>query len=101
MHTRVIANIKSTCGTYTLTCSLLHKKLFPSSHGFVWLANLTHLCLCCGILCRKKLFQAVHMFVHLNLAISLLLGYLIFMLGIETAISSSVSIAATLKLVAK
>ena len=41
------------------------------------------------------------MFVHLNLAISLLLGYLIFMLGIETAISSSVSIAATLKLVAK
>ena len=40
MHTRVIANIKSTCGTYTLTCSLLHKKLFPSSHGCVWLANL-------------------------------------------------------------
>ena len=65
------------------------------------LLTLTHLCLCCGILRRKKLFQAVHMFVHLNLAISLLLGYLIFMLGIETAISSSVSIAATLKLVAK
>ena len=40
---------------------------------------------------RKKLFHAVHMIVHLNLAISLLLGYLVFMLGIETATSSTVS----------
>ena len=40
---------------------------------------------------RKKLFHAVHMFVHLNLAISLLLGYLVFMFGIETATSSTVS----------
>ena len=36
--------------------------------------------------------HAVHMFIHLNLAISLLLGYLIFMIGIETATSSTVSI---------
>ena len=40
---------------------------------------------------RKKLFNAVHMFVHLNLAISLLLGYLTFMAGIETATGSTVS----------
>ena len=38
------------------------------------------------------------MFVHLNLAISLLLGYLIFMFGIETATGSAVSIAATIKI---
>ena len=38
------------------------------------------------------------MFVHLNLAISLLLGYLIFMLGIETATGSAVSIAVTIKI---
>ena len=44
------------------------------------------------LLNRKKLFKAVHMFVHLNLAISLLLGYLVFMFGIETATSSTVSI---------
>ena len=44
------------------------------------------------LLNRKKLFNAVHMFVHLNLAISLLLGYLVFMFGIETATSSTVSI---------
>ena len=43
------------------------------------------------MLYRKKLFHAVHMFVHLNLAISLLLGYLIFMFGIETATSNTVS----------
>ena len=43
------------------------------------------------LLNRKKLFNAVHMFVHLNLAISLLLGYLVFMFGIETATSSTVS----------
>ena len=52
----------------------------------------------CRVIHRKKLFQAVHMFVHLNLAISLLLGYLIFMFGIETATGSAVSIAATIKI---
>ena len=41
---------------------------------------------------RKKLFRAVHTFVHLNLAISLLLGYLTFMAGIESATRSIVSI---------
>ena len=40
---------------------------------------------------RKKLLHAVHMFIHLNLTISLLLGYLTFMIGIETATSSTVS----------
>ena len=32
---------------------------------------------------RKKLFTAVHNFVHLNLAISLFIGYLIFAVGVE------------------
>ena len=41
--------------------------------------------------CRKKLFIAVHYFVHLNLALSLLLGYVVFMLGIELGTSSKVS----------
>ena len=39
---------------------------------------------------RKKLFTAVHNFVHLNLAISLLAGYLVFALGVELATSNKV-----------
>ena len=39
---------------------------------------------------RKKLFNAVHYFVHLNLALSLLLGYVVFMIGIELGTSSTV-----------
>ena len=42
------------------------------------------------ILYRKKLFIAVHNFVHLNLAISLLVGYLVFALGVELAASNKV-----------
>ena len=38
------------------------------------------------------------MFLHLNLSISLLLGYLTFMVGIETATSSTVSIEEKLKI---
>ena len=41
---------------------------------------------------RKKLFSAIHYFVHLNLAISLLLGYLAFVLGIELGNSNKVSL---------
>ena len=40
--------------------------------------------------CRKKLFSAVHYFVHLNLAISLLLGYVVFVFGIELGTSTRV-----------
>ena len=40
---------------------------------------------------RKKLFVQVHYFVHLNLSISLLLAYLVFVLGIELANTSVVS----------
>ena len=42
------------------------------------------------VLCRKKLFSSVHNFVHLNLAISLLLGYVVFMFGIELGTGSKV-----------
>ena len=42
------------------------------------------------VLCRKKLFSSVHYFVHLNLAISLLLGYVVFMFGIELGTGSKV-----------
>ncbi|XP_064384244.1 uncharacterized protein LOC135333251 isoform X3 [Halichondria panicea] len=38
----------------------------------------------------KKLFKAVHFFVHLNLSISLLLAYTIFIIGIQTAAASTV-----------
>ena len=41
---------------------------------------------------RRKLLRALHLFVHLNLSISLLLGYLTFISGIETATGSIVSI---------
>ena len=33
----------------------------------------------------KKLFSAVHNFVHLNLAIALFIGYLTFAVGVELA----------------
>ena len=39
---------------------------------------------------RKKLFSAVHNFVHLNLSIALLLGYLVFGVGVELAASNEV-----------
>ena len=42
------------------------------------------------ITCRKALLTSVHFFVHLNLAISLFLAYLVFVLGIELARSSTV-----------
>ena len=39
---------------------------------------------------RKVLLRSVHFFIHLNLAISLLCGYFIFAVGVETARNSSV-----------
>ena len=36
------------------------------------------------------MFTAVHNFIHLNLAISLLIGYLVFALGVELAASNKV-----------
>ena len=42
--------------------------------------------------CRKKLFSSVHYFVHLNLSLSLLLGYVVFMFGIELGTSSKASL---------
>ena len=36
-------------------------------------------------LCSKKLFSAVHNFVHLNLAVALFVGYLTFAVGVELA----------------
>ena len=36
-------------------------------------------------ICSKKLFLAVHNFVHLNLATALFIGYLTFALGVELA----------------
>ena len=66
-------------------------------------AKVMHMCnrckkpiLCSGyapvksLLFRKKLFSAIHYFVHLNLAISLLLGYLVFVLGNELATTNEV-----------
>ena len=44
----------------------------------------------CVSYCRKKLFKAVHNFVHLNLAIALFVGYLTFAVGVELAKSNKV-----------
>ncbi len=40
---------------------------------------------------RKDLFEAFHNFIHLNLAVALLLGYLLFLGGIDTATGNTVS----------
>ena len=47
---------------------------------------------------RKKLFSAIHYFVHLNLALTLLVGYLVFVLGIELGNSNKV-LQAVLKVI--
>ena len=39
----------------------------------------------------KQLFSAVHNFVHLNLAIALLVGYLVFAVGVELAHKNKVT----------
>jgi len=39
---------------------------------------------------RKKLFSAVHNFVHLNLAVALFLAYFTFAVGIELAAKNKV-----------
>ena len=108
VHTRVTKFTVSCCMWHDLMvhthwpavcCTRNH---FPSSHSCFWLTNLDSMSklsdVFCHIIYRKKLFQAVHMFVHLNLAISLLLGYLVFMVGIETATGSAVSIAVNIKI---
>ena len=40
---------------------------------------------------RKELFKSVHYFIHLNLSIALLLGYVAFLAGIDTAVGNRVS----------
>ena len=42
--------------------------------------------------CRKTLFTSVHNFVHLNLCISLLLSYSVFVAGVSTAVGNTVSL---------
>ncbi|XP_064391149.1 adhesion G protein-coupled receptor E2-like [Halichondria panicea] len=37
---------------------------------------------------RKELLTKVHNFIHLNLSISLLLGYVVFLSGVETAVAN-------------
>ena len=41
---------------------------------------------------RKELFTSVNYFVHLNLSISLLLGYMVFVAGVDNAVSNRVSV---------
>ena len=47
---------------------------------------------CILLTCRKKLFTAVHNFVHLNLAIALFFGYLVFAVGVELAAKNEVRV---------
>ena len=44
------------------------------------------------LLFRKELLTRVHNFIHLNLSISLLLGYVAFLSGIQTAVVNKVSL---------
>ena len=39
----------------------------------------------CYFQCRKELFEKVHNFIHLNLAIALCLGYIVFVSGVDNA----------------
>ncbi len=39
---------------------------------------------------RKELLTKIHNFIHLNLSISLLLGYVVFLSGVETAVANEV-----------
>ena len=42
-------------------------------------------------ICSSELFTSVHYFIHLNLAIALLLGYTVFLAGVDTAVGNRVS----------
>ena len=42
--------------------------------------------------CRKTLLRGIHNFIHLNLAIALLMGMLVFVGGIERATENEVSL---------
>ncbi len=42
------------------------------------------------LILRKELLTKVHSFIHLNLSISLLLGYVVFLSGVETAVANKV-----------
>ena len=44
------------------------------------------------LILRRELFTKVHYFIHLNLSISLFLGYLTFIAGIEEATAYEVSV---------
>ena len=49
-------------------------------------------CICCNCgICRNTLLEGIHNFVHLNLAIALILALVVFVSGIETATESEVS----------
>ena len=45
--------------------------------------------------CSKKLFTAVHNFIHINLAIALFIGYLVFAVGVELAKDDEVYLSCT------
>lgn len=45
-----------------------------------------------NFVCRKTLFSEVHNFIHLNLSLALLLGLIVFVAGIETAVVNEVCV---------
>ena len=44
----------------------------------------------------KAMFTSVHYFIHLNLAIALLLGYVVFLAGVDTAVGNRVRYSVSL-----
>ena len=70
---------------YTCTCILISRIMYfflQRRRASLQVNNDLHVC---SYLCSKKLFTAVHNFVHLNLAIALFAGYLTFAVGVELA----------------
>ena len=45
------------------------------------------------LLFSKELFVKVHYFIHLNLSIALLLGYVVFLAGVDTAVGNQIGCA--------
>ena len=73
----------------SVTC-LLFTIIFYVTFGYVKFSNEKSGYVDCVSNCRKKLFSTVHNFVHLNLAIALFAGYLIFAVGVELAAGNEV-----------
>ena len=89
---RLALSIISYIGCIISIVCLLLSVLFFLTFGSVVVQCCNDSCCLWWSPCSKQLFVAVHNFVHLNLAIALLLGLIVFVAGIETAVGNRVSV---------